>query len=62
MFKDDSNVATNNIYNSFKKVLDKHGACDGLIYGLDELCVEDLSHLKWLIEQQINILQTRIKP
>lgn len=59
MFKDDGNGKTNNIYDSFRKTLDKHGACEGWMNELDELCLDDLNHLKWLIEQQINVLNNK---
>lgn len=58
MFKDDNNGKTHNIYESFITTLDKHGV-KGLIYELYELPLQELHHLKWLIEQQINALQRK---
>ena len=50
---------TNNIYDSWRCTLDTLGD-PAFFKGLDELNAEELNHLKWLIEEQIRVLENNM--
>ncbi len=59
MFKDDDNGATSNIYISWLDMITDKEEFRWQPNHLGDFSDQELHHLKWLIEQQINVLMAQ---